>query len=277
MEPLGESFVENVSKLEARYRIVREIIETIVLTLLLFFIIRLAIQNFSIDGHSMEPSLHNNELILVDKWPYLFQSPARGDVIVFVAPPNPTQDYIKRVIGLPGDVISIHGDTVIVDGTTLDETYIDPQNQGNPYSSFSNRVVPPNAYFVLGDNRAGSSDSRDWGCVPRQNIIGRAAIVYWPLSESNDGFLPNVASVFTHVQNAPLASTQASTTNESICTIISQPTASSTQLAPLHPRPPLEPPAVPLLLLILPLYAFKQPTPQTRPGLYQQHIHLMIF
>ncbi len=265
--------MENVSKFEARYRLVREVIETIVLTLLLFFIIRLAVQNFNIDGHSMEPSLHNNELILVDKWSYQLHPPARGDVIVFVAPPNPSQDYIKRIIGLPGDIISIHGNTVIVDGQTLSETYVAPQNQGNPYPSFSNRLVPPNAYFVLGDNRAGSSDSRDWGCVPRQNIIGRAAIVYWPLGENNTGLLPSVASVFAHVQSAPLASTHTAMTGDSVCPIITQPTARSAQITPLSPNVPLLPPDSPLLLLVSCLIFLQIYTRSS----HQQHIHLMIF
>ena len=189
---------------EKRYRLVREVIETIVLTVLMFLIIRFAVQNFNIDGTSMEPNLHNRELILVDKWTYLFHPPERGDVIVFQAPPDPTQDYIKRVIGLPGDVITIQNTTVIVDGVTLKETYIDPERQGNPYAYkvISNMVVPANDYFVLGDNRAGSSDSRDWGFVPRKNIIGRAAFVYWPLGEDNNGFLPNEAAIFSNVHQA---------------------------------------------------------------------------
>jgi signal peptidase I len=197
---------------EKRYRLVREVIETVVLTLLMFMVIRLAVQNFNIDGMSMEPSLHNGELILVDKWSYLFHAPTRGDVIVFVAPPNPSQDYIKRIIGLPGDVITINDTTVIVDGVKLNERYVDPARQGNPYAykHIYNLVVPPNEYWVMGDNRAGSSDSRDWGFVPRQNIIGRAALVYWPLGQGNDGFLPNYSTVFASVHldgTAPAAPT----------------------------------------------------------------------
>ena len=192
---------------EKRYRLVREVIETIVLTVLMFLVIRFAVQNFNIEGTSMEPSLHNQELILVDKWTYLFRPPARGDVIVFVAPPNPSQDYIKRVIGLPGDTITVQNTTVIVDGVTLNESYVDPNNQGNTYAPIINRHVPLNEYFVLGDNRAGSSDSRDWGFVPRKNIIGRAAFVYWPLHENNDGFLPNVSSVFANVHPGSAAFT----------------------------------------------------------------------
>jgi signal peptidase I len=194
---------------EKRYRLVREIIETIALTVLMFLVIRFAVQNFNIEGHSMEPSLHNQELILVDKWTYLFRPPARGDVIVFIAPPQPSQDYIKRVIGLPGDVITIQNNTVIVDGVALKETYVDPRNQGNTIEDrhIVNMVVPPNDYFVLGDNRANSSDSRVWGFVPKQNIIGRAALVYWPLQQDNDGFLPNVSAVYANVHQGTSAST----------------------------------------------------------------------
>ncbi|HZS75723.1 MAG TPA: signal peptidase I [Ktedonobacteraceae bacterium] len=186
---------------EKRYRLIREIIETIVLTLLMFLIIRFAVQNFNVDGFSMEPSLHNNELILVDKWTYLFRSPQRGDVIVFVAPPAPSQDYVKRIIAIPGDRITIDGIKVYVDGVLLNETYVDPARQGNifDYRHIQNLLVPPNDYFVMGDNRIGSDDSRHWGFVPRKNIIGRAAFVYWPLGQNNYGFLPNVSAVFTNI------------------------------------------------------------------------------
>ena len=189
---------------EKRYRLVREVIETIVLTILMFLVIRLAVQNFNIEGMSMEPSLHDKELILVDKWTYLFHAPSRGDVVVFVAPTHTDQDYIKRIVALPGDTITIHDTTVIVDGVTLNETYVDPHHQGNVYAykTISNMIIPPNDYFVLGDNRIGSSDSRDWGVLPRSNIIGRAALVYWPLGQSNNGLLPNVSSVFAKVHQA---------------------------------------------------------------------------
>src|SRR5436309_13820259 len=189
---------------EKRYRLVREVIETIVLTILMFLVIRMAVQNFNIDGHSMEPSLHDKELILVDKWSYLFHAPARGDVVVFIAPPHHDQDYIKRIIAVPGDTITIRDTTVIVDGVTLKETYVDPRNQGNIWAAknISNMLVPSDKYFVLGDNRIGSSDSRDWGFVPRENIIGRAALVYCPLGENNNGFLPNVSPVFQKIHQA---------------------------------------------------------------------------
>ena len=198
--------MKSEAALKKRHHLIREIAETVILTLLMFLVIRFAIQNFTIDGTSMEQSLHNGELILVDKWTYLFHPPERGDVIVFRAPPDPAQDYIKRVIGLPGDTITIKGTTVIVDGVPLNETYVAAQNQGVPPGAhtITNLVVPPNDYFVLGDNRAVSSDSRIWGLLPRRNIIGRAALVYWPLGQNNDGFLPSESKVFAaiHQNNA---------------------------------------------------------------------------
>ncbi|GAC1388784.1 MAG: hypothetical protein NVS4B11_04270 [Ktedonobacteraceae bacterium] len=189
---------------EKRYRLVREIIETAVLTLLMFLVIHSAVQNFNVDGHSMEPNLHDQELILVDKWTYLFHAPARGDVIVFVAPPNPSEDYVKRIIGVPGDVITINNGAPTVDGVTLKEYYVEPMRLGaTPGDNPINKVVvPPNDFFVLGDNRVGSSDSRTWGFVPRKNVIGRAALVYWPLGQDNNGLLPNVSPVFAKVQQA---------------------------------------------------------------------------
>ena len=200
---------------EKRYRLVREVIETAVLTLLMFLVIHSAVQNFNVDGHSMEPNLHDKELILVDKWTYLFHAPTRGDVIVFVAPPAPTEDYVKRIIGVPGDIITINNGVPTVDGVTLKEYYVRPTNMGaTPEDMAINKmIVPPNDYFVMGDNRVGSSDSRTWGLLPRKNIIGRAALVYWPFGQDNSGLLPNVSSVFTKVQQAQVVHPATSDSN----------------------------------------------------------------
>lgn len=187
---------------EKRYRLIREIVETVVLTVLMFAIINLAVQNYDVSGPSMEPRLHDQERIMVDKVTYLFHSPARGDVIVFIAPPAPADNYVKRIIGLPGDVITVNGTTVILDGTPLNEAYVDPQMQGNPNAPITNCVIPDGKYFVMGDDRRNSSDSRVWGFVPRGNIVGRAALVYWPLGKDNSGFLPNFSSVFAHVHQS---------------------------------------------------------------------------
>ncbi len=184
---------------ERRYRVLREIIETITLTLLMFLIIRFAVQNFRVDGMSMEPTLHNQEYILVNKAAYVFHAPQRGDVIVFEYPLDPQVDYVKRIIAIPGDVISIVGEKVTVDGVTLREPYVNPSDPFNPFPPIYNRTVPPNDYFVMGDNRGNSSDSRQWGFVPRQNIIGHATFVYWPFGVGNFGLLPDSSSVFAKV------------------------------------------------------------------------------
>jgi signal peptidase I len=186
---------------EKRHRLVREVIETLILTALMFLIINTAVQNFDVDGMSMEPKLHNGERLMVDKASYMFHPPARGDVIVFVAPPQPTLDYVKRVIALPGDTISVKNGVPTVNGVTLKEFYVDPQRMGASPSDrqIQNVVVPPGEYFVMGDNRVESFDSRSWGFLPRKNIIGRATLVYWPLGMDNDGLLPDVSSVFAKV------------------------------------------------------------------------------
>jgi signal peptidase I len=131
-----------------------------------------------VDGTSMLPGLKNNQYVLVNKLAYLFHVPERGDVIVFHWPVDTNKDLIKRVIGVPGDVIVIDNKTVRVNGVLLNEPYISaPANPaGNTW------VVPPNDYFVMGDNRQVSDDSRDWGFVPKSYIIGKAVFVYWPLN-----------------------------------------------------------------------------------------------
>jgi len=197
---------------EKHHRLVREIIETIVLTILMFLIINQAVQNFDVVGMSMESRLHNGERVMVDKATYLFHAPSRGDVIVFVAPPQPTEDYVKRIIGIPGDVISVKNGVPTVDGVTLKEFYLDPKRVSASPSDkpVNNLVVPAGEYFVMGDNRVDSYDSRSWGLLPRGNIIGRAALVYWPLGQNNNGFLPDVSSVFAQVHQKGTAQNSSS-------------------------------------------------------------------
>jgi signal peptidase I len=161
--------------------------------------LHIAIQAFCIDGESMEPTLQNREFALINKVAYLFQPPARGDIIVFHYPLNPQQIYIKRIIAIPGDIISVFNETVIVNGVTLHESYINKNDTLNPYPPIIRYIVGPNEYFVMGDNRGDSSDSRDWGFVPRQNIIGKAEFIYWPINAQNFGAFPNVRAVFAKV------------------------------------------------------------------------------
>lgn len=178
----------------------RDLLETITLVLLMVLIIRFAMQNFRIDGQSMEPTLHNQEFVMVDKAAYLFHEPARGDIIVFQYPLDPHVYYVKRIVAVPGDILSVIGQTVVVDGVTLQEPYINKDDPFNPFAPLSKRIIPPNSYFVMGDNRGNSSDSRQWGLVPRDNIIGRVAFVYWPFGQNNLGLLPDVSATFAKVK-----------------------------------------------------------------------------
>ncbi len=187
-----------------RYRLIREIVETIILAVLIFFLINQAIQNFDVEGLSMEPRLHSGERVMVDKVSYLFRAPAGGDVVVFVAPPQPAENYVKRIIAVPGDVISINDGVPTVNGVTLHEFYIDSHRlRASPSDKpVHGLLVPSDHYFVMGDNRMDSYDSRSWGLLPRKDIIGRAALVYWPFGVDNSGLLPDVSSVFARVHQA---------------------------------------------------------------------------
>jgi signal peptidase I len=181
----------NVS--EKSTHLIRELIETIALTLIIFLVIRFAAQSFRVDGASMQPGLHTDEFVIVDKMSYLFQSPQRGDVIVFHYPVDPSKDFIKRIIGLPGDTIRVTSTSVIVDGQTLHEPYI-----SLPFN-FENHTwnLGPGQFFVMGDHRDNSLDSRSWGPLDRSFIIGKAVAVYWPV---NDWELINTySSVFAAI------------------------------------------------------------------------------
>ncbi len=152
-----------------------DMLETVVLAAILFAGINMISARIRVDGYSMEPTLHDGEFVIVNKLAYRFGSPQRGDVIVFRYPRDPEQEYIKRVIGLPGDRIRIVNGHVYVNDQLIDEPYVAsaPRYQ-------SEWSVPEDSVFVLGDNRNNSSDSHNWGPVPLENVIGRALFVYWP-------------------------------------------------------------------------------------------------
>lgn len=151
----------------------------------------LILQPFIVEGSSMEPSFHNQEIMLVDKISYRFKAPQRGDVVIFKAPKSPGDDYIKRIIAVPGETVQITKGKVFINGMLLDENYLSPgqaTDSGTSMVVFS-KTLQTNEYFVLGDNRNNSSDSRMWGIMPKNNIIGRA---WWNIYP----FL-----YFDHVQN----------------------------------------------------------------------------
>lgn len=159
-------------------RFVIDVLETLILSLLLFVGINALSARIRVDGYSMEPSLHSGEFVLVNKLAYRLGSPKQGDVIVFRFPLDPSQEYIKRVIGLPGDMVKVENGKVYVNGQALIEPYI----AAKP-NYIAERQVPENSLFVLGDNRNNSSDSHSWGAVPMENVIGKAVAVYWPLQD----------------------------------------------------------------------------------------------
>lgn len=153
----------------------REVFETLLIALILFLAINAVTARIRVDGSSMEPSLHHNELIMVNRLAYKLGEPALADVVVFRFPRDPEQEYIKRIIGVPGDTVEIIDHQVFVNGIFIDEPYIAaPTNQSGVWT------VPEGRYFVLGDNRNDSSDSRTWGTVPEEYVIGKAVFVYWP-------------------------------------------------------------------------------------------------
>ena len=188
-----------------------DFIETAILALLLFLAVRTTVQNFRVEGMSMSPTLANGEYILVDKLSYsrfslgpleriipfvnseddgyLFTGPERGDVVVFIAPGTTNTDYIKRVIGLPGDTVEVRNGVVLVNRQPLSEPFIDQAALYSWPADGKPQTVPQGQYFVLGDNRNNSSDSHVWGYVPADQIIGRALVTYWPASDI--GLAPN--------------------------------------------------------------------------------------
>jgi len=184
---------------------VRDVLETLILTLVIFLLVRSVVQNFRVEGRSMEPTLYNGQYLLINKaiyWSldpdlasrvlpglttspdtsrtiYLFRPPDRGDIVVFRFPRDPSRDFIKRVIAIPGDLVEIRSGKVYVNGLMIDEYYINDQ----PSYTMPPQRVSPGHYFVLGDNRNNSSDSHVWGQVPEDHIIGKAWLSYWPVDQ----------------------------------------------------------------------------------------------
>ncbi len=154
-----------------------EISETVLLAALIFFGTRLLVQNFRVEGPSMTPTLENAEFLLVNKLAYLAGDPGRGDVVVLRSPRNSDEDLVKRVVALPDETVEIRAGQIYVNGRRLDEQ---AYQSAATSPDMPVRRVPPDAYFVLGDNRAQSRDSRHLGTVPRGAIVGQVWLVYWP-------------------------------------------------------------------------------------------------
>jgi len=161
-----------------------DLIETVVIALAVFVMIYLFLfQPHQVRGSSMYPNFQDGEYILTDKISYRLKEPQRGDVIIFRAPRNQEYDYIKRIIGLPGDTVKIENNQMYINNQHLTEAYL-PSFFSTHSGAFLHPgvgvVIPEDEFFVLGDNRSHSSDSREWGFVPRENIVGKALLRYWP-------------------------------------------------------------------------------------------------
>jgi len=157
----------------------RELLEAILPALVIVLVVNIFLaQATRVEGQSMEPNLHNNQRLIIEKISYRFHSPTRGDIVVIRRPqPDP---LIKRIIGLPGETVEIHDGQVYINGTPLNEPYLTQPTVG----IMPARLVPEEHIFVLGDNRGSSNDSRAFGMVSFDDIIGRAWLRYWPPTES---------------------------------------------------------------------------------------------
>jgi signal peptidase I len=179
-----------------------EWIKALAIAGLLVFVIRwFLVSPFIVDGESMQPNFLNGERIIVNKIIYDIRTPKRGEIIVFHVPAE-GRDFIKRVIGLPGDTVKVDGDKVYINGQLLDEPYLkaaydqahaqgvlynkyDGDRSNFPNANFPDGVVPKGTVFVMGDNRPNSEDSRMIGYIPIDRIVGRADLVFWPLADAH--------------------------------------------------------------------------------------------
>jgi len=148
--------------------------------LIAVLVVIFVVQPVKVEGTSMEPRLEPQDRILVNKFVYYFSGVKRGDIVVFWFPEDNTKSFIKRVIGLPGETVEVRSGVVYLNGEKLSEPYLAGEFDNDSYPL---QVVPPDHYFVLGDHRNSSNDSRDWGFVPEPNIFGEAVFRYWPLSK----------------------------------------------------------------------------------------------
>lgn len=170
------------------YAFLVDTIQSILIAASVFLVIYIFLfRPFEVNGQSMFPNFHDREYVLTNLITLRFGAPVRGDVIVFKAPPDPDKDFIKRVIGIPGDTVSVKDGGVFVNGQLYDESgYLtsEVKTYGGAFLKEGDTVtVPSGEYFVMGDNRPYSSDSREWGFVPTSNVIGKSFLVYWPLTE----------------------------------------------------------------------------------------------
>lgn len=165
-----------------------EMIQTALTVIIVVYLVKTFLfQLFIVDGQSMEPTLHDKEMLLVDKLSYHFRSPHRGEIIIFQKPNEPNVNFIKRVIGLPGETVVIKNSRVYIKSNSasepyqIDEIYLNPDTPTNGEEEI---VIKPNEVFVMGDNRTNSQDSRVIGAIPYKSILGKALFTYWPIKDA---------------------------------------------------------------------------------------------
>ncbi|MBI4836664.1 MAG: signal peptidase I [Candidatus Abawacabacteria bacterium] len=183
--------LENRSRLRENLKILADLLYNIAIIVVIVAVVRYTlISPFQVNGSSMIPNLQNAEFLMVDKLSYYLHEPQRGDIIVLIPPPDTDLYYVKRIIGLPGEKIEFLDGQVIIhndahpEGKKLDEPYLSAENEKTYWPTHENKIIdiPPENYFVMGDNRRASNDSRSWGILNRHNIEGRAWFVFLPLN-----------------------------------------------------------------------------------------------
>ena len=163
-------------------KILREVGITILIAVAVFALLRLTVQSYTVVMSSMEPNFQEGECIMVNKVSYHSSGPQRGDVIVFHPPVPSAYPFIKRVIGLPGETVEIRDGQVFINGIPINELYLFPEPPQNN-KDYGPQELSNDEYLVLGDNRNGSNDSRSWGPIKRDDILGKAWFIYWPPSK----------------------------------------------------------------------------------------------
>jgi signal peptidase I len=178
-----------------RGSVILDTLQPVVLAFAIFMMIYMFLfQPHKVDGNSMYPNFHNQEYILTDKISYKRHNPERGDVVIFHAPPPNDADFIKRIIGLPGETIMVQAGRVYINGVQLKEVYLTSSLATSEKSFLRDGVqyqIPLDYYMVFGDNRNFSSDSREWGPVSKKAIVGKAMFRYWPPKKGVFGLIPH--------------------------------------------------------------------------------------
>jgi len=174
--------VSHGSAEESKKPVIPEILESIIIAVILATIIRLfLLAPFFIPSQSMEPSLLVGDRMIVSKIAYRLGEPQRGDIIVFKYPRDPSKDYVKRLIGFEGEEVILKNNHLYINGKETPEKYLP---EGLTFYDFGPVIVPNGCYLMLGDNRSNSEDSRVWGPLPKENVIGKAVLIYWPFNRA---------------------------------------------------------------------------------------------